>query len=96
MPFKKGQSGNPNGRKKGEPNKTTDELRGLLQSFLEANIETLQSDFDQLEPKERLSFIERIAKMIIPAPLHELQRLTDDQLDILINKLKKQNNESQD
>jgi hypothetical protein len=96
MGLKKGMTNNPNGRKKGVPNKTTDELRGLFQSFLEANIETLQSDFDQLEPKERLSFIERIAKMIIPAPLHELQRLTDEQLDELINRLKKQNNESQD
>jgi hypothetical protein len=79
------------GRQKGVPNKTTDELRGLFQSFVEANIETLQADFDLLKPNERLSFMERIAKLILPQPLNELQRLTDEQLDELINRLKKQN-----
>ncbi|OFY49454.1 MAG: hypothetical protein A2W85_06325 [Bacteroidetes bacterium GWF2_41_31] len=81
---------NPNGRPPGKPNRTTEELRGLFQSFIESNIETLQADFDQLEPKDRLSFMERIAKLIIPAPVPELQRLTDDQLNELINKLKNQ------
>jgi hypothetical protein len=83
---------NPNGRPKGKPNRTTDELRGLFQSFIESNIETLQTDFDKLEPKDRLSFMERIAKLVLPAPLNELQRLTDDQLNELIYKLKNQEN----
>ena len=97
MGLKKGcNPNNPNGRPKGVPNRSTDELRGLFQSFVEANINDLQANFDQLEAKEKLSFIERLAKMIIPAPLHELQRLTDEQLDDLINRLKKQNNESQE
>jgi hypothetical protein len=88
----KGHTNNPNGRPKGVPNKTTDELRGLFQSFVEANIETLQADFDQLKPAERLSFMERIAKLVIPAPVPELLRLSDQSLTELIEKLKKQNN----
>ena len=87
----KGHTNNPNGRPKGKPNRTTEELRGLFQSFIESNIETLQADFDKLEPKDRLSFMERIAKLIIPSPVQELQRLTDDQLSDLITKLKNQN-----
>ena len=91
MPFEKGQSGNPTGRKKGKPNKTTEEVRGLVQSFIEQNIETLQADFDQLEPKDRLTFIERLLKHVLPNPLHELERLSDEQLDELIARLKEQN-----
>jgi len=93
MPFKTGISGNPNGRPKGSPNKTTDEIRTMLQDFISDNLETLQADFEALEPKDRLTFIERLFKYILPAPLNELERVTDDQLDEIINKLKKQNNE---
>lgn len=91
MKYKKGESGNPAGRKKGKANRTTDELRSLLQNFIDANIETLQADFDQLEAKERLTYIERLLKHVLPAPMGELERLTDDQLDQLINRLKKNN-----
>lgn len=91
MGLQKGNTNNPNGRPKGKANRTTDELRSLLQNFIDANIETLQNDFDQLEVKDRLTFIERLLKHVLPAPLQELERLTDDQLDQLINRLKKNN-----
>ncbi len=35
MAFKKGQSGNPNGRKPGVPNKITTETRVLFKAMLE-------------------------------------------------------------
>ena len=91
MKYKKGESGNPAGRPKGAPNKTTEEIRTMLQDFITANIESLQADFQAMEPKERLSFFERLLKHILPAPLPELERLTDEQLDELIEKLKNQN-----
>jgi len=87
---KKGTVNNPNGRPKGTPNKSTDELRTLLQNFIDDNMETLQADFDKLEPKDRLNFIDRLLKHVMPAPLQELERLTDEQLDELITRLKKQ------
>jgi len=87
---KKGTVNNPNGRPKGTPNKSTDELRTLLQNFIDDNMETLQADFDKLEPKDRLNFIDRLLKHVLPAPLQELERLTDEQLDELITRLKKQ------
>jgi len=88
-PFTKGDERiNKGGRPAGKSNKSTDELRSLLQSFIDANIETMQADYESLEPKDRLNFIERLLKHVLPAPLKELDRLTDEQLDELINKLK--------
>lgn len=83
---------NTKGRPKGSPNKSTDELRSMFRDFLSANMERLQSDFDQLEPKDRLLFIDRVARLILPPPMHELQTLTDEQLDHLIYKLKSEQN----
>ncbi len=84
MPFVKGDPRiNRTGRKAGKPNRTTDELRGLFQSFIEANIDTLQTDFDQLEPKDRLAFIERLARLVLPTPNPQETELAE-----LINKLK--------
>ena len=60
---------NRTGRPKGSPNKTSEEIRVMLQDFIDANLETLQADFDLLEPRERLGFIERLLKHILPAPI---------------------------
>ncbi len=67
--FKKGQSGNEKGRKPGIPNKTTEQLRQAVQVFIENNIEELQSNFDLLEPKEKLIFIEKILRFVLPTQL---------------------------
>ncbi|KAF0202244.1 MAG: hypothetical protein FD170_1970 [Bacteroidetes bacterium] len=75
---KKGTINNPNGRPKGSTNKSTDELRTLLQTFIDTNIETMQADYEALEPKDRLNFIERLLKHVLPAPLQELEKLTDE------------------
>ncbi|MBW6481169.1 MAG: hypothetical protein K0B37_17200, partial [Bacteroidales bacterium] len=60
-PFTKGHDPrrNTKGRPKGSPNKKTDEIRALVQDFIEVNIERLQKDFELLEPKDRLAFLER-------------------------------------
>lgn len=88
MPFKPGQSGNPQGRKKGSKNKTPEQVRKSVQVFIEKNMKHIQADFDQLEPKDRLVFIERLLRHILPKPLNELERLTDEQLDELLRRLK--------
>ena len=86
--FKKGESGNPNGRPKGSPNKSTDQLRGMFQAFLETNWDTVQKDFDKLDARDRLQFIERVAKLVLPPPLDDLHRLTDEQFETLIERIK--------
>ena len=65
--FKKGQSGNPNGRPKGKKNKSTETIKQLLTDFISANIEDLQSEYDALEAKEKLMFFEKIVRFVVPA-----------------------------
>ena len=78
MKYQKGQSGNPEGRPLGTPNKTTEELRNTVQAFIENNIETMQVNFDLLEPKDKLSFIEKLLNYSLP-------RIQSTQLDIKSN-----------
>jgi hypothetical protein len=66
MPFNKGISGNPNGRKKGEPNKITQDLRESLQYFLETNGANFQAIFDQLEPKDKIRYYIDLLPFVIP------------------------------
>ncbi len=85
---------NRNGRKAGTPNRSTNELRLLVQDFIECNWCTLQKSFDGLDDKDKLNFIDKLLKHTLPAPLSELERLTEQQLDVLILKLKQQQNET--
>jgi len=54
------------GRRKGTPNKSTVEMRDFVSKFVSANLTTLQTDFDQLEPKERLQFLEKLLGYTLP------------------------------
>ncbi len=88
MGFKKGHSGNPQGRRKGAKGRTPEELRKALQSFIDRNFENLQQEFDSLDAEKKLLFMEKLLRHILPRPLNELDRLTDEQLDELIKRLK--------
>jgi len=66
MGLQKGTTNNPNGRPPGRQNKTTEQLRNTVQTFIENNIENLQLNFDLLEPKEKLLFIEKMLNYCLP------------------------------
>ena len=88
MGLPKGITNNPNGRPKGVPNKSTNELRAAFQSFIEANLDRLQVDFDQLEPKDRLAFVLQVARLVLPPPMHELDKMTDQQFSEYLTALR--------
>ena len=53
------------GRVQGSLNRTTGEIRTLITAFIDANIDTLQGDFETLEPKDRLAFFEKLLPYVI-------------------------------
>jgi len=87
--FKKGDPRiNRTGRKKGQPNKSTNELREFLMTFIDENREQLQTDYNSLDVKDRLTFFDKMLKHCLPAPQDELMRLSDEDLNRIIEKLK--------
>ena len=66
MPFKKYASGNPSGKPLGAKNKTTIEIKEFIVHFISYNIDSIQTNFNELEPKEKLLFIEKLLKYVLP------------------------------
>lgn len=92
MAQRKGQTGNPKGRPKGVPNRITSELREWVQQLIDNNREKLEADFDKLEPTERWRIVEKLMQYTVPKMQAveakiDLNRLTDEQLDNMINEL---------
>jgi hypothetical protein len=80
--FKPGQSGNPTGRKKGAKNRTTEALRTAVQTFIENNFDSIQGNFDNLKPAEKLNFIASLLKLVLPPPV-SIETLSETQLQQL-------------
>ena len=53
------------GRVQGSLNRTTSEIRTFITSFIGTNIESLQADFETLDPKDRLAFFEKLLPYVI-------------------------------
>ena len=80
MPLKKGQSGNPNGRPKGAKNKITKDVKAFISKLLDDNAETIERDFLQLEPKDRLLLTEKFFQYLIPKQQNQTQNITFDKM----------------
>lgn len=78
------------GRKAGEPNKSTKEIRVLLKAFLEKEIVALPNTFSSIKsPERRLELIIKLLPFVVPkAQEISLEMLSDDKLDYLITTLK--------
>jgi hypothetical protein len=66
MALPKGRTNNPNGRPTGTVNKNSKEIREIISSILSQNIDRIQEDIDSLEPKDRLTFMEKLFQYAIP------------------------------
>jgi len=88
--FKKNdQRINREGRRPGSKNKTNEAIREQILDFISGHINDLSECYNQLEPKEKLLFFDKLLRHILPPPMHDLEKLTDQQLDLLIQKLRK-------
>lgn len=74
------------GRKKGTPNRTTAELRSWLLRLIKQQKRTIIQDLAALEPKDRLSILEKLMQYVIPkqqAITADISLLTDEELSEL-------------
>ena len=89
--FKPGESGNPSGRPKGSRNKNS--LRDKVFQLIDENFERIQADLDSLEPKDRIQTLLRILEFSLPKMravefYDDIDRLSDDQLDEILEQIK--------
>lgn len=92
MPQPKGKSGNPNGRPKGTPNKTTASMRIWVEKLINSNRKQLEADLSKLKPAERWNVIEKLMQYTLPKMQTvdakiDLHSLTDDQLATVISEV---------
>lgn len=88
----KGKTNNPNGRPKGSPNKVSTDLRKWITQFIEDNRQQIKKDWLKLEPKDRIAMFEKLLKYTLPtlqatSITTDLNKLTDEQLDVLVEEL---------
>ncbi len=78
------------GRKMGEANKITNEIRALLRAFLDKEIVNLPNTFNSIKsPERRLELILKLLPFVVPkAQEISLEMLSDSKLDFLVNTLK--------
>ena len=65
MAFEKGKK-KTGGRKTGTPNKLTGQIRDLLKSIYEVELENIPDFLEEISVRERLDFIIRITPYILP------------------------------
>lgn len=59
----KGKTNNPNGRKKGVPNRTTTEARELLEQILYGQLENIQLALSELKDKDIGKYVESCSRL---------------------------------
>ena len=94
MPYKKGKSGNPDGRPKGAQGRLNKELRQAINDFLERRWPDIEKAFDKLSDMNKVTFYRELLQYRLPKlesmSVSELgfENLSDEQLEIIYNKLK--------
>ncbi len=66
MGQKKGQTGNPNGRPKGTPNKVTGTVKEWIASIIDGNRQQFEEDLTKLDAGERVRVISNLLQYVTP------------------------------
>lgn len=74
------------GRKAGTPNKITQDLREKFKFLIEDNMDKLQNDIEQLEPKDRIKAIIDLSRFVLPTlRATDIKTNTDNFTPTIIN-----------
>ena len=65
MPFKEGNNMG-RGRPKGASNKSTETIKRSISILLENNIAAVQSDLDEMQPRDRVNALLQFMKFVVP------------------------------
>lgn len=90
------------GRSKGTPNKVTSTVKDWISQLIDDNRSQIEKDIKKLSPKDRLQVFEKLMQYVIPKQQSvradvDFSKLTETQLDLIIDELTKNiNNESED
>ena len=94
--FKKGDDPrrNVNGRPKGTPNRTTEQMRAVIGDIIEENLPRIREAIKNMDDDKLVTVVERLLKHYLPAPVSSIEQFSEDDLDILLNKLKAKQHET--
>lgn len=82
------------GRQKGTPNRVTASVKDWVAGVIDKNRRQMERDIKALEPKDRLQVLEKLMQYVIPKQQAvsadvDFSRLSDEQLDTLVDELTK-------
>jgi hypothetical protein len=75
--FEKGLSGNPGGRGKGTPNRTTKEAKEILNQILFAEVDNIRDALNKIRRKDSFRYLDTLTKLL-PFCLPRKTDLTSD------------------
>ena len=90
------QGNKTGGRQKGTLNKTTINLKNTINGIVERQFETLESDLQGLDGRDKINFVLKLIEYILPKQRSQVinfNELSDIEIDELINRLKSDENE---
>lgn len=93
MPFKKGDTKiNRAGRPIGSKNKINGELKQYIKEFLEKNWKSLEKDFKDLKPRDKMKFYTDLLPYVVPKlnnvkSEHDLSNLSPSQLETVADRI---------
>ena len=85
--FKPGQSGNPNGRPKGIPNKDKRKVLEWINIYLvsEENQKKLTKEFDSLTGRDYVNAFMKLVEFVVPKQRHQITEYEGEQINFNLN-----------
>ena len=92
------QGNKTGGRQKGTQNKRSVNLKNTINGIVERQFETLESDLQGLDGRDKINFVLKLIEYILPKQREQkinFNDLTDQEIDSLIDRLKNDGNENE-